>query len=698
MILPDLTPQQAQLAQIPSGTRRFLEGPPGSGKTTIGLAHLHTLLQQSVPAQTILVLSPQRTLALPYTQLLRHPNLPPGGQVSVVTLGGLAQRLIALFWPTIAAQAGFATPTQPPIFLTLETAQYYLARIMQPLLEQGYFESLTIDRHRLYSQILDNLNKAAGVGFPVETIAERLSAAWIGKAGQEMLYQQAQECALLFRQFCLENNLLDFSLQLQTFIEHLWPSFLCRSYLTATYRHLIYDNVEEDVPVVHDVLRAWLPAFDSALLIYDSEGGYRAFLGADPISAHALEQECTDTAHLEENFIAPAPVQHLAEAFCSALLHRPMPKQTDLATAFSMQHERFAPQMVEWVCQKTAEYVQAGMPPGEIAILSPFLSDSLRFSLMNRLDELNVPNRSHRPSRSLREEPTTRCLLTFSLLAHPQWKMDCPTEDVRSALLQTIEGLDLVRADLLSQVLYKGRTTSLGSFDTLVSTMQQRITYAIGERFEQLSTWLTLYRSGDVQELDVFLSRLFGELLSQPGFGFHTRYDAAAITARLIESVQKFRRVAAPSLQTEGTPLGQAYLQMVQDGILAAQYLHSWEDEESDTVLLAPAHTFLMSNRPVSVQFWLNAGSQGWWERLYQPLTHPVVLSRRWTEGRRWSDADEFHTNQSSLSRLVTGLLLRCRSHVHLCINSLNESGEEERGALLLALQTIRRNLAAIRS
>ena len=187
MILPDLTPQQAQLAQIPSGTRRFLEGPPGSGKTTIGLAHLHTLLQQSVPAQTILVLSPQRTLALPYTQLLRHPNLPPGGQVSVVTLGGLAQRLIALFWPTIAAQAGFATPTQPPIFLTLETAQYYLARIMQPLLEQGYFESLTIDRHRLYSQILDNLNKAAGVGFPVETIAERLSAAWIGKAGQEKI-------------------------------------------------------------------------------------------------------------------------------------------------------------------------------------------------------------------------------------------------------------------------------------------------------------------------------------------------------------------------------------------------------------------------------------------------------------------------------------------------------------------------------
>jgi hypothetical protein len=564
--------------------------------------------------------------------------------------------------------------------------------VIQPLLDQGYFESLTIDRNRLYSQILDNLNKAAGVGFPIESIATRLSEAWSGKPGQETLYQQAQECATCFRSYCLQNNLLDFSLQLETFTRILWPSFLCRSYLAKTYRHLIYDNIEEDVPVVHDILQAWLPEFDSALLIYDSEGGYRAFLGADPQSGRSLEKQCNESAQLDQSFVAPPPIQHLGEAFHTALLRTRQPIQPDLNSAYTLQHERFAPQMVEWVCQKTAELIQQGLPPGEIAILSPYLSDSLRFSLMNRLNELGIANHSHRPSRSLSEEPATRCLLTLARLAHPQWQIPCQPEDVRLALLQAIDGLDLVRAQFLAPVLYKPGALP-GSFDQIIPTTKQRITFTLGERFEQLSQWLRTYIEGEPQELDVFLSRLFGEVLSQPGFGFHVQYDAAAITAQLIESVQKFRRVAGATLAATNTPTGKAYLQMVQQGILAAQYLHQWE-EESNSVFLAPAHTFLMSNRPVSVQFWLNVGSQGWWERLYQPLTHPVVLSRHWPQGSLWADANEFNTNQHALSRLLTGLLRRCREHVYLCATGLDESGNEERGALLLALQTIRRTLS----
>lgn len=692
MNVPTLTPLQSELSQLPSGTYRFLHGPAGCGKTTVGLAHLNNLLRQGVPAQSILILTPQRTLALPYRQLLRQPDLPPGSEVSVVTLGGLAQRLISLFWPTIAAGAGFAHPNQPPTFLTLETAQYYLAQLIQPLLDEGYFESLTIDRNRLYSQILDNLNKAAGVGFAMESIATRLTEAWSGKPGQETLYQQAQECANRFRSYCLQNNLLDFSLQLETFTRTLWPSLLCRSYLTQTYRHLIYDNIEEDVPVVHDILRAWLPSFESALLIYDSEAGYRAFLGADPELGRSLEKECNESVQLDQSFISSPPIQHLGEAFQTALLRTRQPIQPDLANAYTLQHVRFAPQMIEWVCQKTVELLQQGLPPSEIAILSPYLSDSLRFSLMNRLSELGVANRSHRPSRSLREEPTTRCLLTFARLAHPQWQMPCPVEDVRSALLQAIDGIDLIRAQLLAPTLQKAEAQPC-SFAQIIPAMQQRITYSIGERFELLCQWLNAYRQNEPQELDVFLSRLFGEVLSQNGFGFHTHYDSAAITAQLIESVQKFRRVAGPSLAATGTPIGKAYLQTVQQGILAAQYLSNWEDEASDSVLLAPAHTFLMSNRPVSVQFWLNIGSQGWWERIYQPLTHPVVLSRHWPQGSRWVDANEFNTNQNALARLLTGLLRRCRDHVYLCATGLDESGNEERGALLLALQTIRRGV-----
>jgi len=176
--------------------------------------------------------------------------------------------------------------------------------------------------------------------------------------------------------------------------------------------------------------------------------------------------------------------------------------------------------------------------------------------------------------------------------------------------------------------------------------------------------------------------------LTQPGFGFAKDLEAAAVTARLVESVQKFRRV------TSNEDSGKLYLEMIASGVIAAQSPQAWEEiGRTDAVLISPAHTFLMVNRPVQVQFWLDAGSLNWWQRLMQPLTHPHVLSRRWPEGRKWTDADEYAANQESLARLVRGLLRRCSGRVVVCSVTLNERGDEEHGPLLQAFQSLRRRL-----
>ncbi len=148
--------------------------------------------------------------------------------------------------------------------------------------EQGYFDGIAIEPLRLYSQILDNLNKTAVVGFPLEEIASRLRSAWNGNQADARFFDQAQECAIRFRQYCLDHSLLDFSLQLETFTRNLWHEKIVQEYLKSRYRHLIYDNVEEDYPTAHDLIREWLPDFESAMLIQDESGGFRSFLGADP--------------------------------------------------------------------------------------------------------------------------------------------------------------------------------------------------------------------------------------------------------------------------------------------------------------------------------------------------------------------------------------------------------------------------------
>ncbi|HET91869.1 MAG TPA: hypothetical protein ENN99_14190, partial [Chloroflexi bacterium] len=734
-----LTLSDRQLALVDaadSADRRvFLQGPAGSGKTTAGVEWLLRLLQADVPARSMLVLVPQRTLALPYYDALRRPTVRPGGQVTIATVGGLAQRMVDLFWTLVAEPAGFAHPDRPPTFLTLETAQYYMARLVRPLLEEGYFETVVIDRNRLYSQIIDNLNKAAVVGFPYTEIGERLKAAWGGEQAQRRIYDEAQVCATRFREYCLAYNLLDFSLQIEVFAQHLWnparsdptvahaAAALCRDYLLETFTHLIADNVEEDTPVAHDVLRDWLPHCRSALLICDEEAGYRRFLGADPEDGLALGELCDERVRFADTFVTAPGLAALGSELAHALNRSPEAKarveraplsrriRSQISDSLIYEHHRYHPQMLDWVADQIAQLVhEQGVPPGEIVVLAPYLTDALRFSLMHRLELRQVPARSHRPSRALREEPATRCLLTLSALAHPAWGVRPDRFDVSYALMQAIEGLDLVRAQLLAEIVYRVQdgAPALTSFDQIKPLVQERLTYLLGERYEQLRVWLAEYAAayspaGEARlPFDHFLSRLFGELLSQAGFGFHADYDAGRVAHDLIESVCKFRWVAgevelADTNAASGRkPLGQEYLEMVQDGVIAAQYIWGWRLQSEEAVLLAPAYTFLMNNRPVAYQFWLNVGGRGWWERLYQPLTHPYVLSRRWPyrqDESVWTDTDEVEARQDALYRLVLGLLRRCRQRVYLGLSELGEQGYEQKGALLHAIQRVLRRL-----
>lgn len=686
-----LTSEQQSVIESPLDKKIFLSGPAGTGKTTVGVERLLYLLENGVPGKDLLILVPQRTLASPYYEVLHSPSAPAGSLVTILTIGGLAKRMVDLFWPMIAEDVGFEQPDRPPHFLTLETAQYYMAHIVRPRLSEGFFDNLTIDRNRLNSQILDNLNKAAVNNFPHTQIGDRLKSAWVGDPSQIHIYEDSQQCVNDFRKYCLQYNLVDFSMQLEIFFHHLWPSDLCREHLFQSYQHLVFDNLEEDTPVTADLLREWLPQFDSALLIYDQDAGYRRFLGADPDSTLALHELCDSHLQFNQGFVSSEYITSFGAAISIALdldtstFGGVEPGRTkDFALEYPRPAVRFYPDMLDWVTDRIDELVTRGTPPGEIVVIAPYLSDALRYALVDRLERVGIPTRSHRPSRSLREEPTTHCLLTLIKLAYPEWGFRPQSSDVASALMQAISDMDLVRAQLLTKIVY--RRGSLSSFDEIRPDVQERITFILGDRYEKLRLWLGNILEDEISELDYFISRIFGEVLSQPGYGFHSEYNAGTITANLVESVQKFRWVAGNALGAEGIHLGREYLQMVEDGVIASQYLLPWQTGPTDAVFLAPAYTFLMANQPVDYQFWLDVGSRGWHERLYQPLTHPYVLSRYWSIGRPWTDLDETEATHDALFRLSLGLIRRCRQGIFLGLSELGEQGYEQKGELLRAI------------
>ncbi|WP_162910070.1 hypothetical protein [Aggregatilinea lenta] len=668
---------------------RFLEGPAQAGKTEAALTHIRDLLSLGAGADSLLVLVPHPALGEPYRHAAAAPDWPGSAGLDVVTLGRLAQQNVATYWPLVAAKAGFAHPEIEPQFLTVETSQHQMARFVMAAVEGGLFDGVNMTPFRIMIETLNNLSRAAINGFSLDEVEKRLVAAWGERhSSRPPMYAASLDVARQFRAYCLEHSLLDFSLQIEVFARHLLREPVFRNNFTGQYHHLVADNLEENYPVAADFIRWLWDSLDSAVLVYDRDGGYRTFLGADPAGMHTLADLCEERITFDTPAERPAPLAAL-ESTLSALLDDDEPPEADAnpLDAYTFEFHRFYPQMIEWVADAIAQQVERGIAPSDIAVLVPLLNDSLRFTLMSRLDARGIPAVSHRPSRAVRDEPSARTLLTLTILAHPAWNSLPPALDVADALQHVVGELDPIRAWLLAQIVYHpGR--DLGAFEEIASTARDRITYRAGQRYDILRAWLLDYRADTASTPpDHFFSRLFGEVLSQPGFGFHTDMQAGRVVAELVASARKFRQTLYPDGVEDWSTVTQEYVSLVQQGLFGGLYLPSWQQDEQSAVFVAPAHTFLMRNRPVAIQFWLDAGSSLWWERLEQPLTHPYVLMRDYPTDKVWTDEDEFYARQQAMRRVITGLVRRATGHIYISVSNLGEQGYEQRGPLLRVLQ-----------
>lgn len=709
------------------GGSLLLRGPAGTGKSAALVARLTSLLREGRRPSEILVLAPQRSWVDRFDQAIAQLDGPSRGGVDIVTYYGLARREVGLFWPLVARDSGFAHPEREPVFLTIETAQYYMWRLVEPLLrDAGYFSDLVVRRGRLLSQLIDNLNKAALVGFDYTTLNARLSRAWSGSPDRAVRYVQAQDCAIRFREYCLAHNLLDFSLVTEVYSRHLLAHEVYQRYFRAHYRHLLVDNLEENVPVAHDLL-SWAVrpsaagGLASAVIALDEGGGYRLFLGADPKSAETVAHLCQNTLELREPLESTGNSLALAGELTRALgmPATPAPQGGSARAAVLEQFSgKYWISMVRWAARRCASLVQEGADPSDIAIVAPYVSDVMQFAIGEECRAAGIPLQLLRPSAELHSDPAVRGVLLLALLAHPRWELTIGVgpastanayvitrQDAALALRTALSGLDPIRARrLAAEALPLGErvlqdlTSPAADETTAVALAGRRaqlweeVGYQVREAYQALWTWLTEYQSAaEPEPLDLFLARLFGDVLSTPGFAFHGSAEGARTYGRIVESARKFREAVEEQAEIglEADDLGREYVQLVLSGIASAEYLSDRPQRLPAGVILAPAYTYLTRDLRSRYQFWLDVGAEGWTSRPHQPLTQPYVLSRGWPAGKQWTDVEEETSKRENLVRVLGGLAARCTGGIYLAFSQLGIGGEEQSGRLARAVLTV---------
>lgn len=624
---------------------------------------------------------------------IRGPHT-PRGEPEIATIYGLAQRHVGLFFPMIAERAGF-TGAGEPTFINVEAAQYFLDQIVEP--RRFDFDDLKLHRPRLLSQIIDNLNKSAIAGFPLEALAQRLGSAWPGEPRRLTSYQHVQDIGLRFRQFCLERNLMDFSLAMEVFARHLRTDASYAAYVAARFRHILADNVEENPPVMHEFVAQLLTTCESALLVEDDPGGYRLFLGADPASARTLRSR-VDAVETAEAPQPPSPVIAFARAIAADLDGREPPEGDGLGAALLGRPiaGKYWVTMARGVADEIAALVSGGARPEDIAVLAPFVEDVLVFELSDRLNKWGIAVTPLRPSRPLHDHPVTRALMALARLASGAPVTSVPTGELARALSVCIDGLDVARAHRLAEAAARVAGAGLPALDD--AALWERVGMRYFDRYHRLRAWLESARArvaAGEAPLDLLWQMAFTEVLSQPGYGLGSdardSAEGAAVCDALVRSARAFRdvlnAVARQPAAASGPAPGEAFLDLLQRGGLAAQRA----DRGAPTgVLVAPIYAYLTHDHRSRFQFWLDLGSAGWFERIYQPLTHPYVLSRQWGPDRGdWTIEHEHAARTDMLQRVLLGLAYRCSDGVCVASSQLSITGQEEHGPLARAVQRV---------
>lgn len=691
------TTTQKELIEADPSARIWLTGKAGCGKSTAAAERARFLMEHSDAWPQLLIFTPGRNFSSPYADLLSRDGIRP----QTATYNSFIQNCLRLFWPLIAQDTEFGSKRTYPMFLTIEAAQIIMAKLIRPKRNEGYFNGLTASPSRVFNQVMVAMHKCAAAEIPFENYAQIMQESWGGDGALLPVFEQTLECGRLYRKVCLENNLLDYSLQIEIFTKKLLPHPIFRNWIQNRHLHLIFDNLEEEVPAAHHFVREIAPLCQSLLLISDRDGGYRSFMGCDPLSAETLREVCTTQVSFEESFVSSPAVQAMEQVIRDpSLSNQQLPVSPRSAFSFAAGHHY--PEMIKKAVNDVASLIwHQGVDPKDIVILSPLVSDVLYTEMERGLWEQGIKVYLHRPSRPLLNERVTRSLLTLCEIVKPIPGTQVRLLDIVQMSQCFIEGLDPMRGQLLVGGMFRERKHDdpdpaeydIKPFASLSEEKKKRIPPHIADRFEVLRLWIERERKNKALSPDHIVSDFFTDVLIRDGF--ITDPETNLGIRKIADSMAKYKAVL-DYLENNGPsgnfhPDWSDYFELVGLGMINAKYYEELYSQPDNTVLISLASAFLSMNRTARYQIWLNVGAPRWWERFYGELTNDAVLSRFWPPDKKWDALTASAYNDAHMVRQICGLLRRCRVQVKAYASELNEAGMEQKSKLLYLFSALTR-------
>ncbi|MFW5984784.1 MAG: hypothetical protein ACOCQ1_00765 [Halanaerobiaceae bacterium] len=652
---------------------KIYSGPTGSGKTTKLLAQYRTIAHREGTGNCLTFVKSAREVG-DWTDSI---SLEVMGPLPVFTYLGFVQKEIANFWPELVTGLPGSLQKVEPTFMNVETAHYIMTRFVEKKRAVGdVFDNIKATEPRIAVQLIDNLNQGAMNCLSLDQIKKRLLS-WAGEDVQKReVFQQVIKIMTVFRSFCRKQGVIDYSLAVELFNNNLLSGQEYIANLGQRFPFLFVDDLEKSVPAAQDLFLQLLKHGKASFFTYNAEGGFNRFFGGNPELARENFFSCCEVEELKEVYTADPGARDLAQKLRAAILREtPLPAHDFIK---GLLEEEYRGKMLQSVVKKIVALLEEGVLPGNVALIAPEIDKVVEFTVQYYLQEKGYEVYNLNDSRRLVDIPFTQALITLTLLVNRDWEQKITFSSLQQTFYLLLDVNPLQSSQLARRIFSEDLEfpeIEAGEYNFLSR-----------KKYNFIKDWLTEKR-GQELNLEALFQSVFRELLLPLSPG----PEEIKACHRLIDSVVKFKRVVESFKELDQKRLGAHFIDMLQNGTLAAEVLFNEEDySQEGGVVLATPYKFLYGDiDSVEYVFWLDISSKKWLKSLSKELANPYIFTPGWENN--WDDELDQNLRYKQLVDYLQSILSKCTAGLFLVDSYLDSRGWEQEGRLYDWLQPVQK-------
>ena len=611
----------------------LIQGSLSANKTDFLIEKYVKLLNSGVPASKILVLVQNSTLKQNFINaVLEKLTIKSFEKLRVHSFFSLVYNSVSDNWAVLEnVNPDKNRSVILPNLVGLEVSQFILKNIIKEVKFRGYNsrKSLLHQIFRRYSLIVqNNLSK--------DEVEER------AKILKEPFKEDIDLTLKLFLQKTLKLRSFDYLRQCLVF-NYIYKN---TDYFKEI-EYLLLDDGDEITPVCFDFIEHLAPQLKDWYICYDFKGSSRVgYLSADKPAVWEFERLFKEkTVELEPQ----GKLYSTAEKIFDNVLY----DKGNILTDFSLQSPSKRSGMIDLAVREIKSLLDSGVPPCEIALITPCVDEMLRFTLAEKLKSVNlkplsgseklIQNRLVLSVLNILKLNTTLVLSEFSL----------------RPVFNDFLNIPLKYCDKILEAFEAEKRLIDFEFPNPEHTEKYRafLEFINGQDCKKLSQ-----QAFEVFDKFAFLSACTREEIGKFNF--------------FLKELKDFEDVFADEIAGHEAEI----LLQIENSIISENPYSTLEVGENDLILATP-QKIIDNQIRTKYQFWLDVSSQEWVKSDIGPLYNAWVYQKGW-EKETFTVEDNLQLSRDKTARILRKLTLLAGERVSAYSSLFDGNGLENFGGI----------------